>query len=145
MPRCRGRVLISTLILAVAGLSGCNGSGNGTGTSGPSLVDKAKTIQVCVDVAGSIKGAATVGANLSQGAITQSAAMAQLQPIANQVTTLAGQNSSLPISKTLAQLSDSITAVEKVNPTAPADIQAAANSLATATKGVLTDCASVGK
>ena len=147
MLKCRrGRALVvPVLALAITGVSGCSKAGDVAGGGGLSLVDKAKTVQICVDVAGSLTSAAAVGAKVAQGSITQADAAAQLQPIAASVTTLAGQNASLPIGKGLQQLSDSIIGLQKVSSSAPSDVQAAAASLASATKGVLASCADIGK
>src|SRR5680860_1149399 len=72
--------VVPILILSVAGLTGCSTSGDAAG-GGLSLVDKAKTAKVCVDVAGSAQGAADVGTKVAQGTITQAEAAAQLEPI----------------------------------------------------------------
>src|SRR5680860_1054076 len=76
--------VVPILILSVAGLTGCSTSGDAAG-GGLSLVDKAKTAKVCVDVAGSAQGAADVGTKVAQGTITQAEAAAQLEPIAAEV------------------------------------------------------------
>ena len=146
LKRRRGPALVvPVLVLTIAGLSGCTKAEDGAGGGGLSLVDKAKTVQICVDVAGSVKSAAAVGAKVAQGSITQADAAAQLQPIATRVTSLAGQNPSLPIGKGLQQLSDSIIGLQKVSSSTPSDAQTAAASLASATQSVLADCADIGK
>ena len=146
LKRRRGRALVvPVLVLTITGVSGCSKAGDVAGGGGLSLVDKAKTVQICVDVAGSLKSAAAVGAKVAQGSITQADAAAQLQPIAASVTTLAGQTASLPIGKGLQQLSDSIIGLQKVSSSAPSDVQAATASLASATQSVLASCADIGK
>lgn len=131
------------LVLSVLGLSGCSTSGDSGG--GLSLADKARTVQTCVDVAGSVKSATDVGAKVAQGAMTQTEAAAQLEPIAAEVASLAEKNAALPIGKNLAKLSDSVAALQKVSPDSPTDFQAAAESLAAQAKTVLADCTDVGK
>ncbi|HEY8618800.1 MAG TPA: hypothetical protein VIM01_01825 [Dermatophilaceae bacterium] len=143
--RRRGLALaVPVLVLGVIGLAGCGGS-DGSAGSGLSLGDKAKTAKLCVDVAGSVQSAAEVGAKVAQGSITQTDAAAQLEPIAAKVTSLAKENAALPIGKNLQKLSDSIVALQKVSPNTSTDFQAAAETLASQTKGVLADCTNIGK
>lgn len=136
--------VVPVLILSFAGLTGCDSSGDAAG-GGLSLVDKAKTVKVCVDVAGSAQSAADVGAKVAQGTITQAEAAAQLEPIATEVASLAEQNAGLPIGKNLQKLSDSVGSLQKVSPDAATDFQAAAQSLGSQANRVVADCAAVGQ
>ena len=136
--------VVPVLILSVAALTGCSTSGDAAG-GGLSLVNKAKSAKVCVDVAGSAQGAADVGTKVAQGTMTQAEAAAQLEPIATEVASLAEKNAALPIGKNLRKLSDSVVALQKVSPDAPTDFQAAAESLASQTKIVVADCAAIGQ
>lgn len=135
--------VVPALILSVAGLTGCSRSEGAGG--GLSLVDKAKTAKVCVDVAGSAQGAADVGTKVTQGTITQAEAAAQLEPIATEVASLAEQNAALPIGKNLQKLSDSVGSLQKVSPGAATDFQAAAESLGSQANIVVADCAAIGQ
>ena len=137
-------LVVPTLILGAAGLTGCSTSGD-AGGGGLSLVDKAKTAKVCVDVAGSAKGAADVGAKVAQGTITQAEAAAQLEPIATEMASLAEQNAGLPIGKNLQKLSDSVASLQKVSPDAATDFQVAAQSLGSQANIVVADCAAIGQ
>jgi hypothetical protein len=132
------------LVTGVVGLAGCGGSEDSAG-GGLSLADKAKTVKVCVDVAGSLQSAADVGGQIAHGSITQAEAATQLEPIAAKVTVLANDNAALPIGENLQKLSEDITALQKATPNTPTDLQAAAEALATRTKLVLADCKNVGK
>ena len=136
--------VVPVLILSVAGLTGCSTSGDAAG-GGPSLVDKAKTAKVCVDVAGSAQGAADVGTKVAQGTMTQAEAAAQLEPIAAEVASLAEQNAGLPIGKNLQKLSDSVGSLQKASADAPTDFQAAAESLGSQANLVVADCAAIGQ
>ncbi|MHB8274935.1 MAG: hypothetical protein ACYDC9_09240 [Dermatophilaceae bacterium] len=141
----RRRALVApVLVLSVVGLAGCGTSGDAAG-GGLSLVDKAKTAQICVKVASSVQSAADVGAKVAQGAITQTEAAAQLEPIATEVASLAEQNAALPIAKNLQKLSEHIVALQKVSPDAPTVFRAAAESLASQAKVVVADCAAIGQ
>ncbi|GEM_PF-1653700 len=141
--RPRSRVLVvSVLIVSVFVLTGCSKSGDGGGLS---LVDKAKTASVCLDVAGSVKSATDVGTKVAQGSIAQADAAAQLQPIAADVETLAKKNAAVPIGAHLQKLAESITALQKVSPDAATDFQTAAQSLAAQAKVVVNDCAAIGQ
>ena len=131
------------LIVSVVALTGCSTSGD-AGGGGLSLVDKAKTASVCLDVTGSVKRATDVGTKVAQGSITQADA-AELQPIAADVETLAKKNAALPIGANLQKLSESITALQKVSPDAATDFEAAAQSLAAQAKTVVDDCAAIGQ
>ena len=133
---------VTTLILSVAGLTGCGTSGDAAG-GGSSVVDKAKTAKVCVDVASSAQGAADVGMKVARGTITQAEAAAQLEPIAAEVAALAKDNAVLPLGKNLQQLSDNIASLQKVSPDAPTDFKAAAESLAAQSRTVLDDCTAI--
>lgn len=144
MPYRRLALVVPVLVLTIAGLSGCGESGDGSGGGGLSLVDKAKTVQTCVDVAGSANSAAAVGTQVAQGSITQAEAAAQLQPIAAEVASLSEQNASLPISKSLQELSDKIMGLEKVSASDPSEAQTAVESLSSAAKKVLDDCTEIG-
>lgn len=77
--------------------------------------------------------------------MTQAEVEAELQPIATRMKVLADENPTLPISEGLKQLSDSSIAMQKVSSKAPADTQAEAESLSTAAKGILADCAGITK
>jgi hypothetical protein len=143
-PRRGLALVVPVLVLGVVGLAGCGGS-DGSAGGGLSLGDKAKTVKLCVDVAGSVQSAAEVGAKVAQGSITQTDAAAQLEPIATKVTSLAKENAALPIGKNLQKLSDSIVALQKVSPNTPTDFQAAAETLAAQTKVVLADCTNIGQ
>jgi hypothetical protein len=136
--------VVPALILSAAVLTGCSTSGGAAG-GGLSLVDKAKTAKVCVDVAGAAQGAADVGAKVAQGTITQAEAVAQLEPIATEVASLAEQNAALPIGKNLQKLSDSVGSLQKVSPDAPTDFQATAESLGSQANLVVADCAAIGQ
>ena len=136
--------VVPVLILSVAGLTGCSTSGDAAG-GGLSLVDKAKTAKVCVDVVGSAQGAADVGTKVAQGSMTQAEAAAQLEPIAAEVASLAEQNAALPIGKNLQKLSDSVGSLQKVSPDAPANFQSAAQSLGSQANLVVADCAAIGQ
>lgn len=141
--RQHSRVLVvSALIASVVSLTGCSRSGDGSGLS---LVDKAKTASVCLEVTGSVKSAAEVGANVARGAITQADAAAQLGPIAAEVETLAKKNAALPIGANLQKLSASVTALQKVSPDAATGFQAAAQSLAAQARTIVDDCAAIGQ
>ena len=141
--RPRGRVLaVSVLIVSVVSLTGCSTSGDGGGLS---LVDKAKTASVCLEVTGSVKSAAEVGTNVARGSLTQADAVAQLEPIAADVETLAKKNAALPIGANLQKLSESVTALQKVSPDATTDFRAAAQSLAAQAKAVVDDCTAIGQ
>jgi len=136
--------VVPVLILSVAGLTGCSTSGDAAG-GGLSLVDKAKTAKVCVDVVGSAQGAADVGTKVAQGSMTQAEAAAQLEPIAAEVASLAEQNAALPIGKNLQKLSDSVGSLQKVSPDAPTNFQSAAESLGSQANLVVADCAAIGQ
>lgn len=141
--RQRSRVrVVSVLIVSVFALTGCSKSGDGSGLS---LVDKAKTASVCLEVTGSVKSAAEVAANVARGSVTQADAVAQLGPIAADVETLAKKNAALPIGANLQKLSESITALQKVSPDPATDFQAAAQSLAAQARTVVDDCAAIGQ
>jgi len=135
--------VVPVLVLSVIGLAGCSGSG-GDGDGGLSLADKAKTVQLCVDVATSAKSAADIGTKVANGAITQAEAVTALEPIASHVTTLADENAALPIGKNLKKLSDSMKALQKVDPNTPTGFQKAADTLAAESKAVLADCTAIG-
>jgi hypothetical protein len=135
---------VPLLVLSVAGLTGCGGSGDAPG-GGSSLVDKAKTAQICVEVAGSVPTAGDVAAKVAQGSITPAEAEAELQPIATRMKALSDENPSLPIGQNLKQLSDDIVVLQKAGSAAPADAQAAAQSLSATAKSVLADCAGITK
>ncbi len=144
LKRRHGRALaVLVLVLSVAGLTACSGSGDAAG--GLSLADKARTAKVCLDVAGAVKSASDVGAKVAQGVITQAEAAAQLEPIATRMTSLAEQNAALPIGKNLKNLSESVVALQKVSPDAPTSFQSAAESLASQAKIVVADCADLGQ
>ena len=136
--------VVPVLILSVAGLTGWSTSGDAAG-GGLSLVDKAKTAKVCVDVVGSAQGAADVGTKVAQGSMTQAEAAAQLEPIAAEVASLAEQNAALPIGKNLQKLSDSVGSLQKVSPDAPTNFQSAAESLGSQANLVVADCAAIGQ
>lgn len=136
--------VVPALILSVAGLTGCGTSGDAAG-GGLSLVEKAKTAKVCIDVAGSAQSAADVGAKVAQGVITQEEAAAQLEPIATEMASLAEQNAALPIGQNLQKLSDSVGSLQKVSPGAATDFQAAAESLGSQANIVVADCAAIGQ
>jgi len=135
--------VVPALILSAAVLTGCSTSGGAAG-GGLSLVDKAKTAKVCVDV-GSAQGAADVGAKVAQGTITQAEAAAQLEPMATEVASLAEQNAALPIGKNLQKLSDRVGSLQKVSPDVATDFQAAAESLGSQANLVVADCAAIGE
>jgi hypothetical protein len=141
--RHRSRVLVVfVLIVSVVALTGCSKSGDGGGLS---LVDKAKTASACLEVTGSVKSAVDVGTKVADGSLTQAEAVAQLEPIATGVETLAKKNAALPIGANLQKLSESITALQKVSPNAATDFQTAAQSLAAQAKVVVNDCAAIGQ
>ena len=140
---CRAFVL-PVLFLSVVGVSGCSGSGDAAG-GGLSVADRARTAKTCVDVAGSVQKATDVGAKVAQGAITQTEAAAQLEPIAAEVASLAKENAELPVGKNLQKLSDDIAALQKVSPDASTDFKTAAESLAAQSKTVLDDCTAISK
>jgi len=145
-PRAHALVL-PLLVLGAVSLAGCGSSeeGGAGGDGGLSFVDKAKTVQVCVDVAGSVQSAAAVGTQVASGALTQEEAATQLEPISTEVTKLAQENESLPIGTSLKELSEGIAGLEKVSSSAPAEIQAATESMSTVAKKVLDDCSAVGQ
>ncbi len=141
--RHRSRVLVvSVLIASIVALTGCSKSGDGGGLS---LVDKAKTASVCLEVTGSVKSAVDVATKVAHGSITRGDAPGQLAPIAADVETLAKKNAALPIGANLQKLSESITALQKVSPDAATDFQAAAQSLAAQARTVVDDCAAIGQ
>ncbi len=112
-------------------------------SGGLSINEKLATIQVCVSAGGNLRTVAIIGAKVAQQSLTPAAATQQLQPINDKIGTLAKENAALPIGHSLTQLSDAITAIEKLSPTDLSGIQTGSGTLLTATKAVIASCADI--
>lgn len=126
-------------------LLACNAHGSAAGGGGLSVADRASTAGVCVTVSGGVATAVNVGIQLAAQSVTPAQAQAQLTPVLAKLSTVASQNSALPVGKTLQHLVDTITAATQTAPTDVTAIRAAASSLGSAGKDVLASCADAAR
>ncbi len=130
-----GALLVVSLVLVACG----GGSSKASGS------DRAATAGVCVNISGEVATAVNVGVKLGAQSITPAQAQAQLQPILTKVTSVAQQNSALPIGPKLQALADAISKAEKASPTSASQVRSGATDIGSAAKGVLGACAQVAR
>lgn len=121
-------------------LAGCGG-----GTSTMSGSDRAATAGVCVNTAGEVATAVSVGVKLGAQSLTLTQAQDQLKPIQDKVSAVAQQNMALPIGSKLQSLADALTKVEQVNPGNTSQLPADASDIGTAAKNFVDACAQVAR
>ncbi len=115
-------------------LAGCGGGS-----------DRAATAGVCVNTAGEVATAVSVGVKLGAQSLTLAQAQDQLKPIQDKVSAVAQQNVALPIGSKLQSLADALTKVEQVNPGTTSQLPADASDIGTAAKNVVDACAQVAR
>lgn len=107
--------------------------------------DRAATAGVCVNTAGEVATAVSVGVKLGAQSLTLTQAQDQLKPIQDKVSAVAQQNVALPIGSKLQSLADALTKVEQVNPGTTSQLPADAGDIGTAAKNVVDACAQVAR
>lgn len=138
--RAVGRVA-AMLALSVPLVVACGG-----GSSKLSGSDRSATAGVCVNVSGEVATAVSVGVKLGAQSITPAQAQARLQPILTKVSTVAQQNSQLPIGPKLQHLAAAISAAQQASTTSsPAQLRSAATGIGTSAKAVVDACAQVAR
>lgn len=134
--------MIGFLVRVAAGLALVSCGGGASTLSGS---DRASTAGVCATVSGDVATAVNVGVQVAAQSLTPAQAQTKLAPILTKVTTVAQQNTQLPIGPKLQHLADTITAAGKVDPSKPAEIRSVATDLGSAAQGIVSACADVAR